>query len=364
MTLQTDTYVPDFEITVNGRSFQYGMNVDILSVSITETINQADSFVFTVREHNPKPGHFASGELTWLDSQTFDDGNKIMVEMGYRGNRAIKLSGKITGMSANFPESGVPQLTVRGLSQYDELFRKTRKKPFDHKTDSEIAEALAHELGLSSDVQKTEVKHPLVSADGATFACLLRERAQRLNYEIAVKADKLIFKQPTYLTNNEPTLTLTWGRDLLSFTPNVATNKLVAQVEVRNTQTSTGGPKQALTGTATAAQFRSALGKKGGLAESGKKFGTNSVLLGEQRLSGQAEATSIANAELERRAIEYVNAQGSCIGMPELTSRTVVKLAGLGKRFSGRYYVTSTTHTIDANGYRTQFEAKRDALWE
>ena len=365
MTVPTDTYVPDFAITINGRSFfRYGMNVDIVSVSITETINLADTFTFAVREHNPKPERFASGELTWLDSQTFDDGNKIEVEVGYQGNRAIKLIGKITGMNANFPESGAPQLTVRGLSQYDELFRRRWKKPFADRTDSEIAGVLAGELGLTADVDDTEVKHPLVSADGATFASILLERAQRLNYEVAVKADKLIFKRPTYLTNSSPTLTLTWGRDLLRFTPSVATNKLVAQAEVRNTQTSAGGSKHALTGSATAAQIRPALGKKGGLAESVKKFETNSVLLDEQRLSSQAEAAAVARANLEQRAIEYVTASGSCIGKPELTSRTVVELIGLGKRFSGRYYVTSTTHTIDANGYRTEFEAKRDALWE
>jgi uncharacterized protein len=362
MTVRTDFYVPDFEIIINGQSFRYGMNVDILSVSITETINQADSFTFTVREHNPKPERFAGGELTWLDSHTFDELNKIQVEVGYQGNRAIKLKGKITGMNATFPETGAPTLTIRGLSEYDELFRATRRKPFDDKTDSEIASELAGALGLKADVEDTQVKHALVSPDGATYAAILQERARRLNYEIAVKFDKLVFRRPTYLTNPSPTLTLIWGQDLRSFTPNISTNKMVSRVEVRNTQTGGGGPKKALVGLATASQIQPVLGTKSGLVQSEKKFGSNTQLMQEQRLAGQAEATSLPRAELERRAIEYITAHGSCIGNPKLVSRTVVELQRLGKRFSGSYYVTSTTHSIDANGYRTEFEAKRDAI--
>ena len=129
MSVRTDFYVPDFEIIIEGQSFRYGSSVDVVSVRITETINQADSFEFTVREHNPKPERFASGELTWLDSHTFDELNKIQVEVGYQGNRAIKLKGKITGFNVTFPESGAPTLTVRGLSQYDELFRARGASP-------------------------------------------------------------------------------------------------------------------------------------------------------------------------------------------------------------------------------------------
>jgi phage protein D len=362
MSVRTDFYVPDFEIIIEGQSFRYGSSVDVVSVRITETINQADSFEFTVREHNPKPERFASGELTWLDSHTFDELNKIQVEVGYQGNRAIKLKGKITGFNVTFPESGAPTLTVRGLSQYDELFRATRRKPFEDKTDSEIVSEIAHHLGLSPDVEPTQVKHKLVSPEAATYAAILSERARRLNYEIKVKFDKLIFRRPTYLTDPSPKLTLTWGKDLGSFAPNISTNKMVTRVEVRNTQTAEGGPKQALAGSATASQIRPVLGTKSGLIQSEQKFGENYLLMEEQRLASQAEATSMPRAELERRALEYITGHGSCIGKPELVSRTVVELKGLGQRLSGRYYVTSTTHSIDANGYRTEFEAKRDAI--
>ena len=361
MTVSTEFYVPDFEIEINGRTFSHGSTVDIISVSITETINQADSFSITVREHNPQDGRFAGNELIWLDSEVFDEGNNIKIEMGYRGNRAVKLKGKIKGMSVTFPESGAPTLTVRGQSDYATLFLRTRRKPFNQKTDSEIASELAKDLGLSADVDKTEVKHPLVSPEGATYAAILLERARRINYEVAVKSDKLVFKRPTYLVKASPLFGLAWGHDLRSFTPNVTTGKMASRVEVRNTQTASGGGKAALAGYATASQIPPVLGATSGLVQAEKKFGPSVVLLDDQRLSSQAEATTLPRAELERRAIEYITGRGSCIGNPKLLSRIVIELKGLGKRFSGKYYITSTTHTIDASGYRTEFEAKRDA---
>lgn len=364
MTVNYDYYVPYFNIAINGQDFRYGMNVEVISVSITETINRADSFTFTVREHNPRPQRFASGELTWLDSHMFDELTRIQVEVGYEQNRAIKLKGKIMGMSVTFPEDGAPKLTVHGLSDYDELFRATRLKPFEDKTDSEIARELADVLHLKPDVEDTQVKHKLVSCEGATFAAILLERAKRLNFEVAVKFDSLVFRQPTYLTDRNPQLTLAWGRDLRSFTPTVSNRRMATRVDVRNTQTGRGGPKEALTGSATASQIPPVLGAKSGLAIAGKQFPSHKVLMTEQRLGSQAEATNVPRAELQRQALEYVTARGACIGRPDLAARKVVRLEGLGRRFSGSYYVTSTTHTIDASGYRTEFDAKRDALWD
>jgi hypothetical protein len=37
-----------------------------------------------------------------------------------------------------------------------------------------------------------------------------------------------------------------------------------------------------------------------------------------------------------------------------------VRIAGLGVRFSGEYFVTETTHTINDSGYITRFNARRE----
>jgi phage protein D len=177
MTVNTDTYVPDFKIKVNGRTFIHGTTVDIISVSITETTNRSDSFSISVREHNPEPGRFAGNALTWLDDRVFDEGGEIKIEMGYQNNRAVKLHGYITGMNADFPDSGAPRLTVTGQSYYQQIHRRTSRKPFDAKTDGDIARAIAADLKLKADIEEINLEHPLVSPEGATYAAILQDRA-------------------------------------------------------------------------------------------------------------------------------------------------------------------------------------------
>ena len=49
------------------------------------------------------------------------------------------------------------------------------------------------------------------------------------------------------------------------------------------------------------------------------------------------------------------------IGDATIRSGSVIELKGLGARFSGLYYVTSTTHVVAHTGYTTRFAAVRNA---
>jgi phage protein D len=53
-----------------------------------------------------------------------------------------------------------------------------------------------------------------------------------------------------------------------------------------------------------------------------------------------------------------VTGKGSTVGMPALRAGARIELLGLGTTFNGSYYITSTTHSIGASGYTTDFEAR------
>lgn len=362
MTIEKNFYVPDFLITVDGAEFHYGLTTDIVSVSITETSNQADSFSITMREYYPNPQLLREGKLSWTDNKAFDEGKEIKIELGYQNNRGIKLKGYITGIGISFTENGSSTMTIRGYNLYHDLQRNRRLRPFDSKTDSGIALEIADALHWSAKVDRTDAEHPLVSPEGATYAAILEERAKRINYEVAVKEETLIFKRPGYLEipPPSPALELVWGQSLRSFSVDIKSNNMPSSVTVRNTQTCQGGEKKPLVSTVKAEEVSAVLGPTSGLKRAQGVWPENDVLLSDQRVAKPGEAKQVARAEMERRALDYITANGSCMGNPKLVSRTVISLTNLGPRCSGRYYVTSTTHTIDANGYRTDFQAKRD----
>ena len=74
------------------------------------------------------------------------------------------------------------------------------------------------------------------------------------------------------------------------------------------------------------------------------------------------EAAKLAKEILEGIAKDMVKGTGSVPGLPDIRAGTVLLIDGLGKRFSGRYFVIGTTHTIGDSGYTTQFECRREEV--
>lgn len=362
MTTEAKQYIPSYQVKVNGTDLTHGVSVDLLSVSVTDSMDKADSFNFTVRERHPEDGRlFAGGpQLKWIDSDVFDEFNEVEIHLGYAGSLSMMLRGEITAVTSTFPESGLPTLKVEGFSLYHQLQKNTRREPFESAKDSGIAQEIADDFGLDADVDPTEAEHPLFSPKGANYSQILQDRAKRIGYEVAVKDRTLYFKKPAYLSNPSPVLTLEWGINLKSFSPRLSTRSGVPEVTARASQTSQGRGKDPLVGTAKAGDERVIFGEKSGNQITQQALPTNPLLIEDHSIVSAQEANEVALAQLEAKAMEFITGTGTCVGEPLLRARTVIELAGLGKRFSGKYYVTSCTHTVGSSGYNTNFEVKRN----
>jgi len=360
MTEEAKQYVPSFSILVNDTELR-NIGADVLSVSVTDTCDRPDSFSFTLGDQNPQTGRFAGGAtLKWIDNKLFDEGSKVKIQMGYVNDLSMEFSGIITATSPIFPEGGTPTLGVRGFSLYWKLQHQTREKPFESATDSEIVEQSAQDLGLNSEVEKTSVKYPLISPNNTTYATFLSKRAQRIGYELMVKNNTLMFKKSGYRANATPVLTLEWGKNLRSFTPNLSLYEMVTEVETRGPQTSIGKGKEPIVGKAKAGDERGKMGAKTG-SEIARAAGVkNHTISNDHSLMSQSEANEIALVQLETHSLNFISGRGSCVGRPDLKAGILITLKGLGQRFSGNYYVISATHTIDGSGYRTEFEVRRN----
>jgi phage protein D len=78
----------------------------------------------------------------------------------------------------------------------------------------------------------------------------------------------------------------------------------------------------------------------------------------DQPFRDKKAATQYAKDRLERIVQDFVTARGSTFGTPDLRAGSVAEITGLGKTFTGRYFVTSTTHNLGVGGYVTEFEAR------
>jgi len=74
----------------------------------------------------------------------------------------------------------------------------------------------------------------------------------------------------------------------------------------------------------------------------------------------EADAKRMAKETLCSFRRDLVRASGATVGLPDLRAGSRVVVLGLGTRYSGSYFITQSTHTIGAGGYKTTFESRRE----
>ena len=155
------------------------------------------------------------------------------------------------------------------------------------------------------------------------------------------------------------TLVLRREIELLEFYPRSTTMNQVADVTVRGWD-----PKQKkeFVAKSQAGDVRPSLGATSGPAAMQRSFAGARSLTARSPVSSQAEADKVAAGLLNEMALCHVTGDGVCIGRPDLRPGRLVKIEGIGQRFGGLYYVTSTEHAYSkGRGYRTAFSVKRNA---
>ena len=66
--------------------------------------------------------------------------------------------------------------------------------------------------------------------------------------------------------------------------------------------------------------------------------------------------------ELLPKLNKRITGVGSTVGNTKIKASSVIQFEGLGAQFGGLYRVTKATHTFDEQGYRTEFEARKE-IW-
>lgn len=365
-----DFYVPQFEVRIRSRKLPQNVVYDVTQVSYKDSLTEVDSFEITLSnlwDH-------ATGCFKYSDGPLFDPDpdQELTLWMGYRGTIGLVLmiTGEINGLRPSFPESGQSTLVVSGQNRLHRLARRKQvSDTYEKMTDSEMAKRVAQRLGMKlvidPNASQKEEKHDYVLQDNQYDIIFLMERARRIGYEVYVKEqgengraeeNELHFKPSDSVKRRS--YILTYGESLIQFTPNLTTANQVEKVTVRGWDRN---KKQPITGTATRAELATrGVGQAGGQDKLDKAIQGHEEVITDRPVRSDNDAKQMARQTLENIAKDMVKGSGSTIGLPYLRAGTVVELRGLGRRFSGHYFVTGTTHTIGDGGYTTQFECRRE----
>ncbi len=349
--------IADFTIKVGGAALDEALQDNITELVVDSNLQLPDMVM--LRLYDDGSTLFDQGK-TVVDDATFDVGKSIEVSVTdttQSGAPVVTLfKGEITALDPVFTEEGYIEVVVRGYDKSHRLHRGKKTRTFAGKKVSDIAKQIAGDVGLQADVDATKVTHAHIWQNNQTDMEFLQGRAHRLNYFLYADDKKLYFKKtpPSSGTSVE----LTWLHTLRSFRPRMSAAHQVNEVVVRSWDPKR---KEAVEGKATSP---SSTKNQGGVSEGGgavakKAFSAaGSMVVGYPEITAD-EAKEIAQGLLDRLHDRFVQAEGVCVGNPNVKASTAVNIKGVGSRFSGTYVVTQATHRFSTGGnYETTFHVR------
>ena len=338
--LEKNQFASQIFIKINGEKAQPEVVQDLISV--------------TVDQHSRLPGMFTlrlhDSDLKHLSEGPFDLTKEIEISAeNAQGEKIVLIQGEITALEPEFQEGMAAELVVRGYDRSHRLFRETKSRAFLNIKDSDLAVQFAEEAGLTAQADPTSTVYEHLFQDNQSDLAFLMQRAWRIGYECFVSEGKLFFRRPP---SGGSALKISWGEDLLAFQACMSLAEQVNEVVVRGWDVE---KQQPIVGRADQGRLYPQVQEAKEGAGRATTFGAGKQVFVDLPVANQAEANALAGARLDELSGTFIEAEGVAFRCPDLRAGSAVEIAGLGKRFSGVYLVTSATHEYGQEGLKTRF---------
>ncbi len=344
--MSEERVVPDFRVKVNGQPLPATLANMIRSIEVQQSLHLVDQAI--VELENP--------DGVVADAAQFAKGAEVEIEVGWVGALAWAFKGDIISLEPDFPVGGNPTVRVRAYDRLHRYRRGRKQRTFLNQKVSDVVSSLAREEGLQADVEATTGTHEYLLQNNQTNIDFIHELARRHGYEVdVVDGRKLLFKKPR--TAQGKAHTLAWFKELKSFYVRKSLANVPTEVTARYWDM-----KQKEAVIETQKDLHGSLEPKDPAPTEAKKaFGDAKLQVSLRPGTMPDEAKALAWGLFNEHALDAVKGRGTCVGDTAIKPGIVLELTGLGKTWSGLYYVTQATHLrYGSAGYVTEFEVRRN----
>jgi len=406
--LARDPYAPNYEIIIRGGQGAQPVTLDdsikkyIDEISFEDNADQFDSLNITFSNQVDAMG---GGQiLSLLDSKIFAEGHILEIMMGWGKTLRTVGAARIAKVLPDFPESGPPSFTIEG---FDLLHKASRNRPkggvsYKGFRDSQVASIIGSRNGFDikvtdprsfDGIRKTVGVFDRIQKKGVSDYEFLKKVAEINGYDLYSKFNPNLkkfglFFQPGALKNQKEVFTFVYNEGdidfnstLLSYTPSLDSADQGTDFEifiVKNKEV--GGTKVDFINRLTTEEQKKIkvdqerrftggnFGPQGGkqtpnddsIQVAFKAFGRSFRFPQHKRFKDEFTARRAIEQFVIRQKENFITGTGELKGQEAVQSRQVHNLQGLGQRFSGKYYFTQVTHTINkSSGYRSSFSARK-----
>ena len=346
---------PESVIKINGKKLSQN-HLFFNDLKVDMILDGTDVFSFTLSdaidlEFEPK------------HPELFNSGNEVEIYIGYANNTNSKtplpliFKGIITAINWNFSENNYLDITIEG-KDYSFLLMKHKSSEgekqlnWDDTTHSDIVEKIIkqtynNKFSTLKIEDTTQVYHQVKYKEDNDYAFFAR-LARKSGYEFFIQKDEFYFRASPDIKNDD--ITLAYGVEILSFTPELNIDKHVTKVKV-NAAEFIGGKQTKGEAPSPISNATKSLNIKEIL-----KSISNIEYTMTANVNSVQEANALAQLKLDELNSNLIKAELRCIGIPELKPGISIKLKGLGQRFSTYYYITKAVHNFNEQGYEVTLD--------
>jgi uncharacterized protein len=337
---------------------------DVIQVTYKDNIKEIDSLELTINNWSPEAHQFKYEGFDYdparppagttehgQRAKLFDPCNReFELRMGYGVDLPTMMRGTFTSVEPVFAQNGASTLNVRGLNIMHKLRQKQYSDHWGEMRDSDIAKDIGRKrdrgqprfplpIEIDPPSREKEEIRPYVAQENQYDIDFLFGLARRKGYVVVISEGD----------ERNPNRHLFFG-------PSLTTANQVKSVTVRGWDRRRRRPIEVKVDLDDPQLRR----RNRDLRELLDRCDPREEVVVDRPVFTEQEARTLARAILMDRHKEMVKASGTVVGLPDLRAGRTVFVTGLGPRFSGTYFVTETTHTLNDSGYITTFKARRE----
>lgn len=323
----------------------------LISLTVTRAVNRVPTarLVFV-------DGDMPNRKFPLSDAESLTPGTSIRITAGYGDDEQTIFAGIVIKHSIQISGENEARLLVECRDKVVKMTVGRKNATYSKMLDSAVISNLISAAGLTGDVTATSTEHTDLVQYYASDWDFMLSRAEANGLLVIATEGALAVKAPD--TSGEPTLEVTYGADLVEFEAEID-----ARTQFSSASASTWSPGDQAEQTATATPPK--LNQQGNL-DAATLAGVIGLSAYQIQSGAAIESTALdtwAKALQVKAGLARIRGKMRFQGSAKAKVGALIKLVGVGTRFSGDVFVGSVTHEIEAGHWITTAEFGVSPAW-
>ncbi len=323
---------------------------EVKSIAVMKEVNRIPTAKIVLID-----GEASKREFALSNEELLIPGKEIEITAGYHSDEETIFKGIIIKHNVKI-RANSSQLIIECKDEAVKMTVGRKSKYFYESKDSEIAEELIGNYGLSNDVEASSHTHPELVQYNASDWDFMVMRAQANGKLCFVDDGKVTIAKPDI--GQSEIETVTFGATLLDFDAEIDARHQMQKVssyawnhaDQELLEIEGRDPSVALNGNIPNDDLNSIIG-------------LDNMQLKHGGAVTDAELQEWADAKWLFQQLAKVRGRMKFQGIPSVKPNTVIKLEGVGDRFNGNVYVTGVSHSITEGNWTVDAQFGLNPEW-